>query len=461
MTFKQYVEWADVYPISQERFLMEKAFMELDLVALQMQAYDKLMESDLSLDQLDMIMLESRSLEYSEMLDAVYTEKVGGIIGAIRDLAVKVGKAIAAFFQRIWKKFKGDKAEAEQLQEEQKDLASRLQELAKKGMGEVGANNEDAVKAMILAAFKDAGLLGDDAKRLVDRADKMMGGGGCRVVPDIKEDNPIVVISKKIKDGSGSQVNEKLLSEQLTLCEPEYEVEAIAIIAEIENVIGMLNELMDIKGDEELGSDVAWNSFVKLMTTHGEAGAFERYQNLTEKITSMADSRNIKKFKMSEEVLARKKDAAENLNRIMTAIAKISDIGPEDNVSIPGQLGAGFQKNSPQVNQKEMNKHDFNARYNKDKELFANRGKLARPLVKMMQKGNYATAYTSFLRYVFNLSTSIQKAASVTIKSLSEHMNARQEAINQQKRLAASLRQGLSDASTNGADTGTDDQPQS
>lgn len=439
-TIKDYIEWADVYPISQERFMMEKTFMEMDLINLHLEAYDQILEHNMTVNQLDMLMVEAGPNGRSDDVEALYMEKVGGIVGGIQKICRAIGKAIAAFFRKVHTLFVGKKKDSEKTTEEAKDLNAQLQE----GLQAVksGENAEQIQGAM----QQGAEILGQLAERGADmaaRADAMLGGGGCKVVPNINSDNPLMVLNKTVIEQAGSKVNEKILTSQLTLCQNEYEVEGLAIIAEIENLVEMLNELLDIKGGDELATDVVWNSYVKLMTKFGPTGAYERYQNMTDRIVALSDSRQTKKFTMSDEALAKKREAAEKLNTLMGAIANLADIGPEGHATFMDIGDAKIQKNIPQANKREMNMHDFDTRYRRDKELFANRNIVARPGAKFLNKGNYAVEYSKFLRYIYNLAVAIQQATNAVIKALTEHMNARNAAIARQRQLVEALKSGV------------------
>lgn len=105
MTLGDFVEYAEIYPYSQDRFYIEKTMMELKLIELHLESYNFIIGNDLSLDQLDVMMVESGPNDMSIKTEEIYTEKVNSVINGIRKILNIVRRSLKTLFSKSKKIF--------------------------------------------------------------------------------------------------------------------------------------------------------------------------------------------------------------------------------------------------------------------------------------------------------------------------------------------------------------------
>ena len=106
MTIREYLEYADIYPYSKERFDLQKEIMQLDLAEIQLESYDFMNSNKFTIHQVSHLMTESTSIDMYNQLEAMYTEGVSDVIAKIISILKRIAIAIKNYIKKGFKTYK-------------------------------------------------------------------------------------------------------------------------------------------------------------------------------------------------------------------------------------------------------------------------------------------------------------------------------------------------------------------
>lgn len=427
MTLNDFIEFAEIYPYSQDRYILEKMFMELDLIKLHIESYQFLLESDdVTLNQMDVIMVESGINDKSAMTESLFLEKGLGIFSGIQKILSLVGKAITSFFRKIGNLFSGKSKELEELRKRNTEQAKLIENVEL-------FNNVTGAESKVKEAASDANEALSDIKRLSNKVasqlDKAIGGGGSRVLPiaGVDQNNAIRVILSAAVKASNSDIDQASVEFYNTICQDEYEVEGLAIIANLESLISDVSNVIDLThGDGEC--DIYYNS-AKLLKAMGT----QYQQNVNSAVSKIEESvRKNKRFILSSDVIAKKLEAAEKLNETFMRVIKATDIGDVDTARPIRNFGNSFITNDAnQKNNSLKAVNDAKGRVKKDDDLSKNTKVFGLVSVRdhigtSINKMDFLSKFDVYLKCTNEVAVKFQSAISEMIKALTTHMQLRE-----------------------------------
>lgn len=408
MTLGDFVEFAEVYPYTQDHYVMEKMFMEMDLIKLHLESYQFLLESDdISLSQIDVLMVESGVNDRSIFTEELFIEKGGNIFTGIKKMFVMVGKAICSMFRKIGGIFKSGNSKSKALREKnegQKEIVKMLLD------GEKMIADLIDEKASIQ---KDI----DEIAKEVEYAAKHIGnyyeGDIIKFKPVPNQVNPndaIWVIFDAASKLSGVNVGSNVGNLYAALCQEEYEVEGLAIIANLEAIVDEVSSVIDLSGETDDGAKVAYDSAKKLYKIG------PKYSIMCNKVKESIGTacRTNKRFTMSEETLQKKLEAAEKLNKVFS---NISDWTKFTNMDGKNDA-ANRAKNDPDIK-----KYD-----GKNVIGFPGKG-------DFIDNDKFMEMYPLYLRSINGVAVTFQKAVALMTKALTAHIQLRESILNSHKNI--------------------------
>jgi hypothetical protein len=435
MTLRDFIEFAEVYEYSQDRYMMEKMLMELDLIKLHLESYEFLLEStDISLSQLDVIMVESGINDKSLYTEQLFIEKSFNIIEGISKIARAVGKALSSLWRAIKRLFTGKNKEVEQLELRNERQAEILQDA--KIIADAAGVRKDA-EEIVGAANNAAGAMKDQLNAIIKHLNANIGGGGAKILPiaGIDHDSAIRLVIDEINKSNGDIMNQDQIDIYATICQKEYQVEGLAMIANIENIINEISDVIDLK--EDTASGIAYNS-AKLLQKMGP-GYIDRINKICNEI-EISTKKNAR-FTLSEESIAKKSEAADKLNRIFSDLAEFTDIGERDMANPVNNIINRIAKDDD-IQARRAGEANNNAaiRMKNDQDMkFKPRIKNvngARQVVgHEIKKREFLANYPAYLNVLNKLAVKLQSAAGEMSKALTAHINFRNAVIQAHKEL--------------------------
>lgn len=446
MTLKDFVEFAEIYEYTQDRYLIEKMFMELDLIKLHLESYNFLLESnDISLSQIDVLMVESGINDKSFYTEQLFIEKASGIFGAIQKMFGMIGKAIASLFRGTSRAFTTENKEVAELEARNARQQEFIQSIDDLGRA-AGTHNKVGEMIQNVEGIADdfRGQLG----RAAENINNNIGGGGAKVIPiaGIDHSSAIRLVVDFANKQAGSVLDENQLNIYDTICHKEYEVEGLAMLANIENIIDEISEIIDLS--DENTSSIAYNS-AKKMQLLGNT-----YIDKANKICDNIETSTKKnaKFLLSEELINKKKEAADKLNRIFTDLAKYTDVGEMayDN-PVVNVVNRVFKDTGEQARRLSDARNNASMRAKSDNDMKTNflvkdtAG--ARKLVHhAIRKQDFLLKFPAYLNVLNRLAIKMQSASAEMTKALTAHMNFRNSIIQTHAELTNSVDKVVSSA---------------
>lgn len=300
MTLKDFIEFADIYDYTHDRYVMEKMFMEMNLMKLHLESYEFLLESNnISLSQLDVLMVESGINDKSMDTEQLFIEKGNAIANGVKKMFNMVGKAISSLFRGVGKTFTSKNKQIAELEERNEKQAQALQDVA---ILADAAGARKKAEDVAEAANDAAGAMKQQLERIIEHFNNNIGGGGAKILPiaGVDHESAIRVVLEFANKQSGSVLSNPQINIYEAICQKEYEVEGLAMIANIENIIDNISDVIDMK--EDTASGVAYNSAKKMQMMGPKY--IDRINKICQEIE--ASTKKNAKFKLSEESIKRR-----------------------------------------------------------------------------------------------------------------------------------------------------------
>ena len=449
MTLKDFIDYAEIYEYSQDHYMIEKMFMEMNLIKLHLESYQFLLESnDISLSQMDVLMVESGINDKSLYTERLFIEKGNAIVNGIEKMFKMVGKAISSLFRSTKKVFSGKNKKIEELEKKNQKQAEILQDVAL--LADIGGARQKAAD-VVEVADDAANAMKQQLEKILKHLDANIGGGGAKILPiaGVDHESAIRVVLEFANNQSGSVLSNPQLDIYSAICQREYEVEGLAMIANIENIIDEISDVIDVS--EDTASGIAYNS-AKLLQKMGP-----KYIDKINKICNEIETstkRNAK-FKLSEEILSKKLAAADKLNKLFSELADFTDVGemvmanPINNFinrmgkDTPEQV----RKSSEAGNNAAMRaKNDPDMKFKPQlKNVNGARG-LASHTIK---KSEFLRNYPAYLNVLNKLAVKLQSAAAEMSKAITAHMNFRNAVIKAHEEISNSVDKAIASSKKN------------
>lgn len=403
MTLGDFVEFAEVYPYTQDHYMMEKMFMEMDLIGLHLESYQFLLESNnISLNQIDVLMVESGVHDKSLFTEELFIEKGGNIFNGIKKMFAMIGKAICAMFRRLSGIFKSGNSKSKALKEKNKgqmDIAKMLLD----SMDEMEdlLKENDGVK-------KNIDILEKELEARIRQVANYYEGDIVKFKPVpsyVDHNDAIRVIFDVASKITGGKVDSSVSTLHSMLCQEEYEVEGLAIIANFESIVDEVSKVIDLSGGEEDGAKAAYASAKKLYKMGSN------YSTACDKVKEVIGTacRTNKRFTMSEETLQKKLEAAEKLNKVFTNISdwtKFTNMDTKDDA-------INRANNDPEIKKAE----------GKNVIGFPGKG-------EFIDNDKFIKMYPLYLKSINSVATTFQSAVAIMTKALTAHIQLRESALN-------------------------------
>jgi len=203
MTLKDFIEFTEIYEYSQDHYLMEKMFMEMNLIKLHLESYQFLLESsDVSLSQLDVLMVESGVNDKSLYTEQLFIEKGNAISNGVKKMFNMVGKAISSLFRGVGKTFSSKNKQIAELEARNQKQAQVIQDVA---ILADAAGARKKAEDVADAANEAAGAMKQQLERIIEHFNNNIGGGGAKILPiaGIDHESAIRVILEFANKQSG------------------------------------------------------------------------------------------------------------------------------------------------------------------------------------------------------------------------------------------------------------------
>lgn len=230
MTLGDFIEYAEVYPYSQDRYYIEKSMMELRLLELHLESYNFILQNNVSLDQLDVLMVESGANDMSVVTEELYMEKVNSIINGINKILNMVKKALKTLFHKSKKIFdtalKDDGVKMKVIE----DLANNI-------------NNNKITKNNITEDIREEilGILSNFEKEYhsfsIEKGSKILVSSG------ISKDNPVFIILNFAANASGGISKNTCGCMAKLSSGKEYDVTGPRILNDYEKIVDLIINL--------------------------------------------------------------------------------------------------------------------------------------------------------------------------------------------------------------------------
>lgn len=432
MTLREFIEFADVYPYTQDHYMMEKMFMEMDLIRMHLESYEFLLnESTVSLGQLSVMMVESGINDQSYFTEQLFMEKGFNIFAGIQKMFLMIGKAITALFRKIRDAFSGGNKKIEELEKRNQEQVKLLEDLKLiNDVSGVGRNTRETLSEAQHAAERSK----EQLDHIIDHIDRFVGGGGPKVLPIIgsNDDNAIrVIIDATVKMSGNTKVSSSSMAMYLTFMKEEYEVEGMAFIENLESLTEKISSVIDLSHDMDDRADVAYQSAKKLHRLGPKYA--EAASNVRDEIE--ASCKMNKRFKLSPESTQKKMDTAVKLNGVFSKLSEWTDIGVVNKSNVVKNLvGRVLMNDDNQGVASDRAENHAHVAIKQDPEM---KGKLrslsvgsARTVAaNSIDKSKFLAQYSIYLKTINELAVTLQAATSETAKILSEHMKIRAEII--------------------------------
>lgn len=431
MTLQDFIEFADIYPYTQDHYVMEKMFMELDLISMHLESYEFLLNEDnVTLGQLSVMMVEAGINDQSYITEQLFMEQGFNIFNGIQKMFKMIGKAIMAVCRKVRDAFSGGNKRIEALEKKNQEQAKLLEDIKLlNDISGAGKNAREMSSDLEYALERTRGQFSN----IVDHVDKHVGGGGPKAIPVVGDggDNSLKVIIDTVSKISGKDVPQSATALYLTFLQKEYDVEGIAFIETLETLPERISPIIDLsKGMDDITS-IAYNSAKKLDTYGRDVGEKARkvHRDLEKSLQTT------KRYKISETTLQKKLDTSVKLNEVFSDLADWTDIGVVNkNNPLADVLGHLFTNDSKQG----VAYHDVSNQIKRDIKADPDM-KLKLPRLNMgsardagkatYDKTKFRYWVTSYLKIINELAVSLQTATAETTKILSEHMALRSEII--------------------------------
>lgn len=432
MTLREFIEFADVYPYTQDHYVMEKMFMEMELMKMHLDSYEFLLnESSVSLDQLSVMMVESGINDQSYFTEQLFMEKGLNIFNGIKKMFMMIGKAITALFRKVRDAFSGGNKKIEELEKRNQEQIKLLEDLKLiNDVSGVGRNARETVSEAQHAAERSK----EQIDHIIDHIDRFVGGGGPKVVPVVSgnDNNSLkVIIDTTLKMAGNVEVSSASLAMYLTFMKAEYEVEGMAFIENLETLTEKISSVIDLSHDMDDRADVAYQSAKKLHrlgSKYAEAASTVRDE-------IEASCKLNKRFKLSPETTQKKMDTAVKLNGVFSKLAEWTDIGVVNKSNVVKNLvGRVLMNDDNQGVASDRADNHAHVAIKSDPEM---KGKLRSLSVgstrtvaaNSIDKSKFLAQYSIYLKTINELAVTLQAATSETAKILSEHIKLRAEVI--------------------------------
>lgn len=291
MTLGDFVEYAEVYPYSQDRFYIEKTMMELKLLELHLESYNFILQNDVSLDQLDVLMVESGANDMSVMTEELYMEKANSIINGIKKILNIVKKALTTLFRKSKKIFnttlKDDSVKMKVIEDLANDIKNK--KITKDNITE---DCKDKMAEILINFEKDYHAFSTEK------------GSKILVTNGISKDDPVSIILNFAANISGGISKNTCGCMAKLSSGKEYDVTGPRILNDFEKIVGLISNIpTDINYKDDILS--------KLNELNKEIKASVR-SNASFKI-------------LNDEEWQSKIDAAEKLNSLNDIITKYNE----------------------------------------------------------------------------------------------------------------------------------------
>lgn len=432
MTLREFIEFADVYPYTQDHYVMEKMFMEMELIKMHLESYEFLLnESTVSLGQLSVMMVESGINDQSYFTEQLFMEKGLNIFAGVQKMFMMIGKAITALFRKIRDAFSGGNKKIEELEKRNEEQVKLLEDLKLlNDVSGVGRNARETLTEAQYAAERSK----EQLDHIIDHIDRFVGGGGPKVLPVVSsnDNNALkVIIDTTVKMSKKAEVSSASLAMYLTFMKGEYEVEGMAFIESLETLTNKISSVIDLSHDMEDRADIAYQSAKKLHRMGSKYA--EAASSVRDEIE--ASCKLNKRFKLSPESTQKKMETAVKLNEVFSKLSEWTDIGVVNKSNVIKNLvGRVLMNDDDQGVASDRADNHAHVAIKSDPEM---KGKLrsisvgsARTVAaKSIDKNKFLAQYSIYLKTINELAVTLQAATSESAKILSEHMKIRAEVI--------------------------------
>lgn len=461
MTLGEFIEYAEVYDYSQDRFVFEKTMMELNLMKLHLESYEYLLENNnISLNQLDQLMVESGIHDKSSATEEMFIEKASDIFQMVKNAFIRIGKALAAGMRKIGRFLSKENNQVNQIQQhnqQQADLINKLGALgglaglagaagALNGVNAAGggAGGLDAEKLQALGVPVDAANnLKGQLERVVQHIDANLGGGGPKITPVTVADheNAIRVILDWANNSSGNPVDDKKLDIYSTIMQPEYQVEGLALINNIDKILDEISDIVDTKAEGT--SEMAYNSAKNMMKMGPDS--LDRINKIVEEIE--VNTKKNARFTLNEEMINKKIEAADKIQKTFESLANFTDVGEvimgDPIKNFVNRIG----KDTPDQDRRSseaMNNAVMRAKQDPDmkfKPQVANVNGARKLIAHEIKKSDFLKNYPAYMNQLNKLAVKLQSAAAEMSKALVAHMTFRSKIIEAHTSISNSVEQ--------------------
>lgn len=284
MTLRDFLEYAELYPYTEDRYMLEKALMELNLIEMHIESYNFITNNDLNGEQLDTLMVESGINDKSHYEIQLYTEKANIIVKSLKKLIDLIVKAIRTSMGSFAKM-----------------CNVKIETLSK------NINKEEEILKAIENGSLDLKKLPDDILNNIISVHNNFAeeykkyyesDGALKIIIGVSKDNNIFKIEKDIN----SNLNSKILETMVTLCANEFTVNGLKFIANFESFVdefkNVIEQFNNIKDDHDTNIKNIAASISKLR------------KDLSAQCRSNAS------FKINEEVFKVKQAKSDELNNV-------------------------------------------------------------------------------------------------------------------------------------------------
>lgn len=452
MTLRDFVEFAEVYPYTQDRYLIEKMFMELDLIQLHLESYDFILGSNnISSGQMDVLMVESGVNDASVYTEKLFLEKSFNILHAIGKLFKMIGHAISTLFRGIGKAFGFGNSK---LSEQEKRDIERMKALETVDVIATSTGAGLAVKQTASDIALIAGTTGEEIKELAENIDNNIAHGGARIIPITINDpnNAIRFIDDVANKLTGTHLTDKQLDIMYTMMQSDYEVEGPALISDLENISSWISDLIDLSDDTKTASHITYDTAKTMHKTGADYG--DRVKEICSRLEE--DSTKPGKFKLNESMLKQKIKTANELNEIFTKIAQYTDIGETDlgNKALNFLNRATRDRGEQQVNRREAD-NNGSMRVDSDEDFHYNPGikGALRPVQTLRGKWDafvdrtkFKDNYNGYLNSLHLVAVKMQTATAEMSKALTAHINLRNRIIEAHIKMSDAVGEAINEA---------------
>ena len=436
LTLDEFVQYAEIYPFTKDNYLMEKSLMELSLVRIHIESYDLYEVADLSLQQQDVLLVECGLADESEYVEQVFIEKADGILGKIKGMFSRIARSIASMFRRIGDVFTGSNAEIDRLNEinatKNSNLGNVIRSQIQSADQEMVNDATARISDLISSTDNSALDLTKNLNSLANSISSIIGGGGAHAIPiSVPSNSSINMMITEISKEKGVQIDKQTMGIYNALLQPEYQVTAPTIIADLETIIEHASKLISFSSEDD-DYENAYQS-AKLIHRLGTKANTE-INNLRKEIQSACSTTKV--FTLNREMIDSKMKAAEKLAKAVDGMVDITNVGDVDRSSPIMNVLQRMGTSTEQQRRHAMDARNHAAQaVKKDQDMkfhpsispYISKNRNA--AVGAIKKAEFLNMYTLYMNQLNQVAVNLQTAMAMVIKIMTEHIDLRNKAI--------------------------------